>query len=247
MSSTTVVRSKDLKQKEDALHALIKSHSAATRDESNNSKTSLEVLSKQKTLEKERDILKRKNELLNEASSITKSLFRTCIRSTKLIRHGNDEDEASFKKREEEDRNDFSVGSSSTGSFSFEPPVDRENELFSRYSYYLEWTNESFHQESDCLASESWREEDIGRYVYFVRQGEERRKWILNDYKFDDPYVDVFDNGRLTDFEKNATHLVEDIYSQKGWRLSSEIREAYCDDEHVNDDFWSEEEGADLK
>lgn len=246
-SSTTLVRSRnDLKHKEDALLSLIKSHSDSTRDKTINNETALQNSpSKEKKLE--RDILKRKDELWEEANSITKSLFRTCIRSTKVIRPGNDEDEASFKKREENQKNSFSVGSSSQGSFSFEPPVDRENELFSRYSYYLEWARESFHQESDCLASDSWREEDVGRYVHFVRQGEDKRKWVLNDYKFDDPYVNVFENDRLDVFEKNATQLVKDIYSQKGWKLSSEIKEAYNNDEHLDDEFWNDEDGTDLK
>ena len=41
---------------------------------------------------------------------------------------------------------------------------------------------EEFNQESDCLEANPWMEEHVERYLYFIKGGEEKRCWILNDY-----------------------------------------------------------------
>eukprot|EP00558_Chaetoceros_sp_UNC1202_P005838 CAMPEP_0197256792 /NCGR_PEP_ID=MMETSP1429-20130617/76623_1 /TAXON_ID=49237 /ORGANISM="Chaetoceros sp., Strain UNC1202" /LENGTH=65 /DNA_ID=CAMNT_0042720461 /DNA_START=48 /DNA_END=241 /DNA_ORIENTATION=+ len=64
---------------------------------------------------------------------MTKSLYRTCIRCIKLLRNGNRYDEDDFQTREEEQKKQLE----SSTSFTFEPPVDRDNELSSRAQYYM--------------------------------------------------------------------------------------------------------------
>ena len=178
-----------------------------------------------KTLKSEKDFL------VSEASAMTKSLYRTCLKSVETLRPGNDRDEADFAEREEAQLrmfdDDSSGGSGTAGSLSaFSPPVDRANELESRAEYYAEWMRENFAQESDCLATEVWREDDVARYLHFLRVGEERRRWVLKDYGFDDPFADVFDPDRVDRFEKRATEFLEQSYGSRGWLLAHEIAEA---------------------
>lgn len=177
--------------------------------------------------------------LVAEASAMTKSLYRTCLRSVEILRPGNGRDEADFAEREEaqlrmfDDDDDDATstgggkGTGTAGSLSaFSPPVDRSNELESRAEYYAEWTRENFAQEMDCLATEPWREDDVARYLHFLRVGEERRRWVLKDYGFDDPFGDIFDPDRVDRFEKRATKFLEYAYGSRGWLLAHEIAEA---------------------
>ena len=170
---------------------------------------------------------------------MTKSLYRTCLRSVEILRPGNGRDEADFAEREEaqlrmfDDDDDDATstgggkGTGTAGSLSaFSPPVDRSNELESRAEYYAEWTRENFAQEMDCLATEPWREDDVARYLHFLRVGEERRRWVLKDYGFDDPFGDIFDPDRVDRFEKRATKFLEHSYGSRGWLLAHEIAEA---------------------
>jgi len=182
-----------------------------------------------RAMKDERDLL------VAEASGMTKSLYRTCLRSVEILRPGNDRDEADFTEREEaqlrmfdDDATGHGKGTGGTaGSLSaFSPPVDRSNELESRAEYYAEWTRENFAQESDCLAAEVWREGDVARYLHFLRVGEERRRWVLKDYGFDDPFANVFDPDQVDRFEKRATDFLEQSYGSRGWLLAHEIAEA---------------------
>ncbi len=153
-----------------------------------------------------------RTKLFHEATLVTKSLYRTCIRCVKIIQQGNNNDERLFKLRE-----DAQQASRATGNFLFEPSVDRENELKSRAMYYLALVKESFNQEVDCLTSNPWREENLTRFFYLLRTGEDKRKWVLKDYHFDDPYPDNFDEERLHELERKAWCLVNQTYQRKGW------------------------------
>lgn len=169
--------------------------------------------------------------LLAEAGAMTRSLYRTCLRSVRVIRPGNDRDEADFKEREDaalnrfDEGDDSGKGTASTVS-AFAPPVDRENELESRAEYYAEWTRENFAQESDCLAPDPWREDDVERYLHFLRVGEERRQWVLKDYGFKDPFGDRFDPSRVDKFESRAKEFLRDSYGSRGWLLQHELDES---------------------
>ena len=141
-------------------------------------------------------------DLRRQAEVITKSLYRTCLRSIRHIRHGNKYDFEEFRKREEEFRNGKSDGG---GILSMAPPPNPEDELRSRAEYYHSYAREYFVQESDCLGyyndpttygagtntATKLSQKDIDRYLYYVRKGEKDRRWLLGDMMFDDPYRDV--------------------------------------------------------
>lgn len=183
--------------------------------------------------------------LLEEAGFMTRSLFRTCLRCVKLLRPGNEHDEREFQEREEAQLKEMEEKlSSSSFSFSMEPPVDRENELESRFEYYHGWTRENFEGELDSLKKDPWREEDVERYVYFLRKGEERRKWLLKEYRFEeDPFPHAFDHDRVDQFEARANELLVSIYGAKGWLHSKDIKP-----EDINtgrDDFFDADDNPD--
>jgi hypothetical protein len=138
-----------------------------------------------------------RDELLQEAAVLTKSLYRRCLRSVKVIRWGNEFDDMEFARREEEFRNPKQSG----GILSMAPPPNKEDELRSRAEYYHSYTREYFTQESDCLDNEPLKERDIKRYLYYLRKGEKDRKWLLGDMMFPDPYKDTVDQDRIDNFE----------------------------------------------
>jgi hypothetical protein len=88
-----------------------------------------------------------------------------------------------------------------------------------------------------------WKEEHVDRYLHFLRQGEYKRKWVMNDYKFPDPYANVFDNDRVNRWEAQARELLKDTYDAHGWILPSSESELHsresekttCDDD---DDYF---------
>ena len=164
--------------------------------------------------------------LLAEAGALTRSMYRTCLRSVAIIRPGNAKDEADFRAREEAQLRMFDDDAPPMSSAdAFAPPVDRKNELASRADYYAEWTRENFGQESDCLSPDPWREADVDRYLHFLRAGEERRRWLLGDYGFDDPYGGRFDLGRVGRFEEEVREFVRGSYGDRGWLLQDELAE----------------------
>merc|ERR1711933_410720 len=115
----------------------------------------------------------------------TVKLYRTCLCSVRILRKGNENDEF----------------------------VNRENELNSRANYYHDYTKENFVQESDCFWTNQTfiGEDNIQRYLTYIRKGEENRKWILSKYKFHDPYLNSFDEQRLKVWETKAFQLLKDI------------------------------------
>jgi hypothetical protein len=145
-----------------------------------------------------------RQDLLDEAAALTKSLYRICLRSAKVIRWGNAFDDKDFEKREEE----FANPSSSGGRLSMAPPPDREDELRSRAEYYKSFTREQFVQESDCLDNDPLWGKDIKRCLYYLRKGDKDRKWLLADMMFPDPYKKSMDQERIKKFEEmGSTYL----------------------------------------
>ncbi|KAL3912638.1 MAG: hypothetical protein SGARI_001053 [Bacillariaceae sp.] len=144
------------------------------------------------------DITVSRSDLLEHAGSLTKGLYRRCLRSVKAIRWGNEFDELEFAKREEEFRN---PKRSAGGVLSMAPPPNKEDELRSRAEYYHSYAREYFTQESDCLDNDPLRERDIQRYLYYLRKGEKDRKWLLGDMMFPDPYKDAVDKEGMAAFE----------------------------------------------
>lgn len=180
-----------------------------------------------------------REQLTQQAKGLTLSLFRACLKSAKILKSCNPRDEENFRKREDERLEKLSDDLSSLGGISFTPPIDRENELISRAMYYSQYASESFHQDSDCLMNDPWKEVDIEKYVYLMRQGNDYRKWVLDDNLFED---DVnWDIKHLDEWECRAKNHVRVIYEANGWALSSEmdIDGTLSDDD---DDFWDDDD-----
>ena len=206
-------------QKYAALENMIASSSIQEND--------MDQMNAQQNEEKEKkERLRERQYLLEEAKAMTKSHYRRCLRCVDIIRPGNDHDEAEFQAREKlELEKDTDTTVDLNAGFSMALPVDRKNELSSRANYYEEWIKENFHGEKDCLDLNPWQEETIHRFLHLLRDGERKRQWVLEDYKFEDVFVNQFDHDRLNEFEKRATALVKNTYDAKGWVLQSSLSE----------------------
>ena len=169
------------------------------------------------TTTKEKEFQNRTNELLSEAKSISLSFYRTCQRCVNLMRPGNTNDEKEFQRREEAQK------STQVSINGFQPAVNRNNELSSRANYYHDFIKENFVQESDCLNYYPLLEQHVQKYLYLLRKGDEGRQWILNDYKFNDPYANAFNADILNNWEDKAEELIKDVYTEKGWMLEKDL------------------------
>lgn len=184
-----------------------------------------------------------RQELLQEARALTLAMYRLCVRSVAVIRHGNEADEQEFTRREQERLESTSSSSSSSidgnkklTMLSMLPPVNRVDELRSRAEYYMQYTHENFVQESDCLDHEEWDEQHISRYLYHLRRGDEQRKWLLKDMKFSDPYGGAFDHEKVKRFEKKANGHVAKLRELKEAKLSPELQEYLRKQREKNED-----------
>jgi len=254
---------------------------------------------------------KLQTQLHTEASYLTRTLYRKCLQSIKLLAKGNTRDEIDFAEREASEKMDF-TNTSIERRVSMAPPVNRSNELSSRAEYYKTHTRENFDGHFSLLGEHGfhigdegnmthglggstgaqrgwnqyqgghhhlggqisaqyhgagatsattttttttttghymWREEQITQFIYLMRSGEEKRRWIMADYEFDDTKNNVLtmippneDNGggnnsskgaiitgwslelehRLVAFEKQANLLVIEMYRREGWLHSSD-------------------------
>jgi len=265
-------------------------------------------------------------ELMGEASSLTRALYRRCLRSVEVLAGGNQRDEDDFAEREEMERSRFD-GTGGVADFdriSMAPPVSRRNELASRANYYRSFARENFdghwnllgphgfhigdegnmrhglggsaatqldgggggrgwnqyrgghHHlggqmpaqyqggesgggtrqrdgEEGNVAHYMWREEQIEQFVYLMKSGEEKRRWILEDYEFEDPFNPPKAGGgaddeiarrgwpeeleeRLKNFEDRSDSLVRQMYRRNGWTHSSDLVNPAEED----DGFWSD-------
>jgi hypothetical protein len=213
-------RKKAAKVKEEAVKAY---QASAPRSVLGAEYQEVKIESVEDLAEKQRVRNETRQELLLEAGTLSRSLFRTCLRCVKIIREGNQHDEADFVEREENQFQTLKEAVASGNTFSMAPPVDRENELSSRANYYHGHTREHFDGDSDCLKSDPWREENVDTYLQILKGGEYKRKWVMNDYKFDDPYVNMFDNERVDEWEVKARQLLNETYNENGWILPSEL------------------------
>ena len=215
-------RKKAAKEKEAAMKAYQDSMSQKVieRQESEIQENEERIETEEEKAEKQRIRDQARHDLLLEAGAMSRSLFRTCLRCVNIMRQGNEHDEEDFREREENQFQSMQDALAS-GTFSVAPPVDRENELSSRAIYYHGHTRENFDGDSDCLKRDPWREENVDQYLHFLRSGEEKRKWVMNDYKFDDPYAHVFDDDRVDRWEARARELLKETYDANGWILPS--------------------------
>jgi hypothetical protein len=187
------------------------------------------------------------DELLQEASALSRSLYRLCFRSIRLLRHANDHDEMEFQKRQDKRQIDLNrtLDDPRLSMLSMLPPVDRPDELRSRVEYYQQYTRENFVQESDYLSQheEKLQPGHFDRFVYLLRRGNEHRQWLLGDMKFDDPYADKGQDflSRVDEFRTKALEMIQ---QSKGW--TSDVDEKSQDETDADDDgFWDEDEDDD--
>ena len=195
------------------------------------------------------DLDSERKEIFQEAKTLTLKLYMTCIRSVRLIRAGNEHDETEFQERERKQKEKpLEHQDVRLSMLSMLPPVDREDELRSRYEYYLQYTRENFVQESDCLDHEELDERHIARYLHHLRQGDRQRKWLLKDMQFKDPYKDSLANERIMRFEKRAMAYITNASKQKEGVSSGLVEpddtvSAETEDQSdPDDDFWSDDE-----
>mmetsp|Transcript_4370 Transcript_4370/g.12219 ORF Transcript_4370/g.12219 Transcript_4370/m.12219 type:complete len:322 (-) Transcript_4370:83-1048(-) len=223
LSAARKVRAETITAKRAQLDSLLRSNSESSDGDKHSEETEKDQIDKRELAEKALKIrAEERNRLLGEAGFIVRSLYRTCLRSVRVIRPGNARDEADFAKREEKQKREMEEVDISDDSFSIAPPVDRDNELRSRAEYYTEQMREGFSQEIDRLDSDPWREDEVDQFSYLVRSGEDQRKYILKDYRFKDPYARCFYHDQLDAFQIQAKELVADEYEARGWVLQSE-------------------------
>jgi outer membrane phospholipase A len=237
-------RSAAMQQKQEDLFSMMDSHQVVAQE--NNSTDNRLHETKSNDESKDEVQVQRLQEdrvqLYKEAGMMTRALYRSCLRNVNLIRDGNQHDFADFEAREEEQKTGR-LKKAITASFSFEPPVDRDNELSSRALYYLAYTKESFHQEVDCLEVEPWREDNLNRFLFLMKEGDEKRKWVLNDYKFDDPHANKLEEVKLEEWEAKAWKLIRETYDSKGWVYLDDFAK---DDEDYKDEGidWDEDDDS---
>ena len=203
---------------------------------------------RKKKEESKKERWRERHYLLQEAKAMTKSHYRRCLRCVDIIRPGNEHDEAEFQAREKLELEELEKETTVDlpAGFSMALPVDRKNELSSRANYYEEWIKENFYGEQDCLDLHPWQEQTIQRFVHLLRDGERKRKWILEDYKFKDVFVNQFDHDRLNEFEKRASTLVKNTYEAEGWVLqSSLLDEDFVPLDEDHDSYWDDDDDDD--
>ena len=126
-------------------------------------------------------------QLLKEATYLTKTLYRQCLKSVQLLAKGNERDEIDFRERElaekdqldeflssssdnnnENDSNSNSSNSETSNSSKkskvsiMAPPVNRHNELSSRANYYKAFTREHFDGHWNLLGKHGFHLGDDG-------------------------------------------------------------------------------------
>lgn len=181
-------------------------------------------------------------ELRSKASLLTFSLYRSMLRSIRTIRQGNEHDEIEFQERERK-REQPKPTDIRLSMISLLPAVNRADELRSRAEYYTQYARENIAQESDCL--DALNRASFRRFFYLIRRGEEHRKWLLSDMKFDDPLLVhpyAFDLERVSSFEKQVNEFLGQEMSSEDYKLqlSSETdiesNDGWSTDEDENDE-----------
>lgn len=229
------------------------SSGSITSDTKSSSTTNTENAVVRQKQQQQQDLEAERAALLAEAKGLTLSLYRTIVRSVRVIRHGNEHDELEFQAREtkrKEKRKD-AAADVRLSMLSMLPPVDRVDELRSRAEYYQQYARENFVQESDCLDRHddgaAW---DVARYLNHLRRGEEQRKWLLADMKFTDPYAaqssSFFDLDRVDEFGKRAFDYIKRImHFRMQAKLSPEDFKICMDRQNNNEDSSSTVAGND--
>ena len=101
--------------------------------------------------------------LFQEATYLTRTLYRKCLQSIKVIAKGNTRDEDDFIERETKERDQFDTSKIDLNErISMDPPVNRQNELSSRSEYYKTFTRENFDGHYNLLGKHGFHIGDEG-------------------------------------------------------------------------------------
>lgn len=110
------------------------------------------------------DMASLQTKLLQDASSLTRSLYRKCLRSIKLLAGANDRDEEDFAARESKQFDDDQISLMT-------PPVDRKNELQSRFQYYKTFARENFDGHFNLLGMHGFHIGNDGNMTHGLGHG----------------------------------------------------------------------------
>jgi hypothetical protein len=150
-------------------------------------------------------LMQEKEWCANEVRDLSKQFLRICLRSCRLVRVVNEKDERNFEKvnkRHETQRRERMEDT--TGKYVHfvmsTPPVDRVDEVRSRFVYYTSYTMDKFSQNQYMFEYKF----DMEEYAAVIRKGEHERQWLLMDIGFEDPYVGRFDFDRLKELERRG-------------------------------------------
>ncbi|KAL7547610.1 hypothetical protein ACHAWF_010893 [Thalassiosira exigua] len=105
-------------------------------------------------------------DLFREASCLTRTLYRKCLQSVRLIAKGNARDEDDFAAREARELDPLSGGDDVSERISMAPPVNRRNELASRANYYNAFARESFDGHWSLLGPHGFHIGDEGNMTH---------------------------------------------------------------------------------
>ncbi|KAL7527994.1 hypothetical protein ACHAXR_002220 [Thalassiosira sp. AJA248-18] len=118
------------------------------------------------------EMASQQTKLLNEASYLTRTLYRKCLQSINLLAKGNERDEDDFSSRETKERNQFSdEGGVDLERISMSPPVNRQNELSSRANYYKAFARENFDGHWNLLGAHGFHIGDEGNMTHGLGMG----------------------------------------------------------------------------
>ena len=198
----------------------------ATSCSSRNLSTSNSTTTPEEHKRQKQELKEEREQLRQQAAALTRSLYRLCMRSVRIIRLGNAHDEKDFQQREQ-DRLAPKKKDVRLSMLSMLPPVDRKDELRSRAEYYMQYTRENFVQESDCLVTDDWKKDHVSRYLFHLKRGDEHRKWLLMDMQFTDEYQHSFDMEGADQFEERAFAHVQKIQDQIEATLRPELRQHF--------------------
>jgi len=91
-------------------------------------------------------------------------------------------------------------------------PVNRKEELNSRVNYYYNWARELIEQESDIFICEKEDEnltkDQVMRYFHFLRDGEEKRIFVLQKYDYKDPCSNLLCVNDIDELENSMMNLI---------------------------------------
>ena len=121
-------------------------------------------------------------------------------------------------------------------------PVNRKEELNSRVNYYYNWARELIEQESDIFTyekeDENLTEDQVMRYFHFLRDGEEKRIFVLQKYGYKDPCSNLSCVNDIDELEKSMMNLIryQNRHQTTDYTFYESDNSIFNDDDDDDDD-----------